>query len=162
MSTNFITVDELKQLTAISQNVDVSLLVPFIQVSEEMNIYPILGTALVTELLNQIDTITLTPDNEKLLNEYIIPFDAWSTFMESSIFLLYRTVNKGLVKNFGDNSTPLDRFELSQYRQSINDRVSFYKNRLVDYLNTNKSLFPLYRPDCGSTRQSSSTGIWLG
>lgn len=162
MSTNFLTADELKLITPISQNTDINLLVPFIDVSEQMNLYPILGLAFVTELQNQIDTVTLTPDNETLLNNYIIPYDAWSTFMEASVFLVFRSNNKGVTKNFSDSSQPIDRFELSVYRQGINDKVNFYRNRLIEYLQDNKTLFPLYRAEPGATRQSNSTGFFLG
>jgi len=162
-TTNFITADELKSVTAISQNTDVNLLTPFITVSEQIHIVPIIGLALTTELQTQIDTVTLTALNEKLLNDYIIPLACWLTFFEASPFLLFRTNNKGLTKNYSETSQPLDRFELSIYKQAINDKCSFYRKQLVDYLNLNKVSYPLYRPDhITTTHQTNSTGFFLG
>lgn len=160
--TNFITTNELKEFTAIAQSVDVNLLVPFIDIAEQMHLYPILGTAMVTEFKTQIEEVTLTADNETLLNEYIIPFDSWATFLEAAPFLLFRTNGKGITKSFSDSSQSIDRFELSVYKQAIIDKVSFYKNRLVEYLQANKTKYPLFCPDTGATIKSNSTGFWLG
>jgi hypothetical protein len=44
----------------------------------------------------------------------------------------------------------------------------FFRNALIDYLNDNSTLFPLYKPDCDSdcdnlgSNKSYPSGIYLG
>ena len=165
MSTNFITIDELKLNSAISKNVDPSLLEPFISISETIHVEPILGLALTTEIKTQIDNLNLSANNQKLLDNYIIPCSSWGTYYESSPFLMYRTNNKGITKNFSDVSQPIEKDEFILLRESINDKFQFFRNQLIAYLEDNRTLYPLYRSDgtCSNIpRRGDSTGIYLG
>jgi len=161
---NFLTIDLLKQIVPISMNVDAMLLEPFIPTAEEMNVNPILGLALTNELLVAIESGVVTGNTLTLLNDYIIPASAWSTFYEAAPFIIYRSVNAGITKKQSDNSTALDQSEFAVYRQSINDKSVFYLNRLINYLEDNKALYPNYRVNeigCGIDRVNSS-GFYLG
>ena len=162
MST-FLTTDELKSFTAISANVDVSLLANFIPIAEQMYVEKVLGLALTTDIKTTIDSGSLPANYQSLLDEYVLPTCAWYSFYEASPFLLMRAEAKGIVKKSGDNSTSVDQKEFSIYRQSILDKASFYKNRLIDYLEDNKSLFPLYRSENEPRpNKTNSSGIFLG
>ena len=161
-NTNFLTIETLKGFTSISSSVDESLLEPFIGIGEEMNIHPILGVALTSELINQIDENNLSTNNEILVNDFILQASAWCTFLEASTFLTYKTEAKGIVKKSSDNSQPIDRQEFNAFRQSIQDKAVFYKNRLIRHLEENRELYPLYRPNGSIKSLSNSTGIFLG
>lgn len=161
--TTYLTIGRIKELTAIVKSVDPTYIEPFIEVGETMHIVPVLGLALDSELKTAIEQGTLSGNNETLVVNYIQPASAWYSFYESTPFLSIKAFNKGLVKQFSDNSTSIDREELRDYRQSILDKAVFYRNKLIDYLNNNKSLYPNYRTDnaCGVPK-SNSTGIFLG
>ena len=160
---NYLTTNALKNLTAISANVDVSLLENFIPISESMSIDPILGLALSTEIRTQIDADTISAANQNLLDNYILPASAWSTFLEASTFLFMRTEAKGITKKYSDNSQAIDIKEFSLYKQSIMDKKTFYCSRLIDFLELNKTSYPLYRSDDrDKPRKSNSSGIFLG
>ena len=69
----YLTLQELKTNTAISKNVDVAYLEPFIDTSELMHIQPILGTALHTELIGEVEAGSLSGSNETLSVSFILP-----------------------------------------------------------------------------------------
>ena len=161
----YLTVDKLKDFTPIVQSVDVTLLENWIPVAETMHIVPILGDALDTELKNEIElTGTVTGNNVTLL-PYILNASAWYSFLESSSFIRTKFTNKSATQQYSENSqvAPLDDFK--QLRQEILDKAMFYRNRLIDYRDNNKSLFPLYRSDdddCdGGSNKEYSGGIYL-
>jgi hypothetical protein len=170
LQTTYLTIDTLKSYTPISANVDVSQLENWIPVAEDLHIDDILGTALDTALKSELEaTGTLTGNNATLLT-YILNASAWYTYYECIGFIRTKSMNKGLVQQFSDNSqvTPLEDYKI--FKQEIWDKAIYYRNKLIDYLEANKALFPLYRScnsdfgDCDSgdcASKDNSTGIWF-
>ena len=161
----FLTISQLKEMTAISKNVDVSYLEPFIQTSEEMHVLPILGTALTSELQGEIEAGTISGSNETLWVQYINPCSAWYSFFECSPFIHTKAFNKGLVHQFSNNSNSIDFDTFKNYKQSIKDKSTFYRNRLIEYLSDNAELYPNWRVDTNDcdqyTKKQWSGGIYL-
>lgn len=156
-----ITVADLKLITSISKGMEESLLEPHIDISERMHVLDILGDALTTELKSQITGGTISALNQLLLSKYVKPLACYATWFEASPFLYTKTQNKGLVKQSSNNSENLSKEEfLEMYRQPIKDKVAFFRNELVKYLNSNSSSYPLYRCDVPPT--SFSSGFYLG
>ena len=164
LETTYLTVDKLKDFTPISANVDVSQLENFIPVAEEMHISVILGTALDTALKTELEaTGTLSGDNETLLR-YILNASAWFSFYEASNFLRSKFHNKGTTQMYSENSVVVPFEDWKAMRQDIYDKAQFYRNALIDFLNDNKSTYPLYRSDddCdGFATKDNSSGIYL-
>jgi hypothetical protein len=158
---SLIGVDDIKELTSISKSISAELLEPYIIISEEYYVYPILGDALLTELKNQITGNTLSALNAILLNQYIRPLAAYGAWFEGAPFIQFKTVQKGIVKQSSDNSSNVDLSEFNVYRNSIKDKISFYEDRLAKYLDDNKSSYPLYRSNCNNNNNNSS-GIYTG
>lgn len=163
--TTYLTVEDLKEITAIVKTVSAEYLSPFITVAEDMHINEsILGTALDSELKSEIENGTLSGNNETLVIHYIQPASAWYCFYEAAPFLSIKAFQKGLVKQASPESTPIDADELKSYRQAILDKATYYRNRLIDYLNTNATLYPNYRnsDDCsGAGKKGYGIGIYL-
>lgn len=158
-----ITVENLKMITSISKGVDEALLEPHIEYSERMHVYDVLGEALTSEIKNQITGGTVSVLNQRLLDKYVIPLACFATWLEASPFLFTKTVNKGLVKQSSTSSENISKEEfLEIYRQPLKDKVSFFRNDLLKYLNTNQASYPLYRTDSPSVSQSFSSGFYLG
>ncbi len=171
LQTTYLTVDKLKDFTPISQNVDVTLLENWIPVAEDLHINDILGTALDTALKTELEALgTLTGNNATLL-VYILNASAWYTYYECVGFLRTKTVNKGLTQQFSDNSQVVSTEDYKLFKQEIWDKAIYYRNKLIDYLDANKTLFPLYRSctaqfgnDCDDidcATKDNSTGIWF-
>jgi len=161
---NFITVEDLQELTSISQNVDSNTLVPFIRSSEAMYVSPVLGTALDTELKQAITGNSLTGVNYTLVQYYIKPLASWSTYLSAIPFMAFKGTNKGILRQNSDNSSLPSIEELNYLKQNIKDMVSYYKDNLIDYLEDNETLYPNYRSSITNTtdRKSNSNGLYLG
>lgn len=160
LQTTYLTVDDLKSYTPISQNVDTSQLENWIPVAEEMHIIGILGTALDTQLKTQIENGTISGDNYTLWTT-IKNCSAWYTFYEATTFLRTKAMNKGIVQQFSDNSNVAPMEDFKDYKQSILDKAMFYRNYLIDFLEANKSLYPLWRSDsndCGENHDKEFSG----
>ncbi len=158
---NLITVEDIRENTSISNNIDVETLQPYISSAEQMHCYSILGTALVSEIKSQISGNTLTDLNSTLLNDYIKPLCCFATWLEASPFLNYKTTVAGVVKQHSDKSESTSLDEFTFYRSAIKDKVAFHADELKKYLRINKDLYPLYRP-VDRTTTSYSNGIYLG
>lgn len=158
---NLITVQDIKELTSISQNVQPELLEPFISIGQSFFVDPILGESLVSELKNQLTGNTLSNYNNILLANYIRPLNAYAAWYQYIPFNAIKSTLKGEVKQSSDNSTNADLNELVFKRSSLKEIITFYENRLKDYLEVNKLLYPNYRPTC-ATNNNYSSGIYLG
>lgn len=159
----YLTFDDLKSYTPISNNVDVSLLENFISVAEQMHIIPILGTALDTALKQELELNGTLSGNNLTLLSHIKNASSWFCFYESATFLRTKAMNKGLVQQFSDNSQTVQLDDFRDYKQSILDKAHFYRNALIDFLNTNRTTYPLYRSDdtCNVASKDNSSGIYL-
>jgi hypothetical protein len=158
----YLSVEDLKEMTSISNNVDPSFLQPYIKSSESMFITPILGIALDTELRSAITANTVTALQQKLIQFYIKPFSAYSSFLSAVPFLAFKTTNKGIQRQNSDNSEIPGITDINWFRQAIKDNQIFYKNELETYLNDNASLYPNYRANCNTKSTSNSNGIYMG
>jgi hypothetical protein len=161
MSTNILTVDKMKELTAISQAVDVNLLTPFINIAEEFYVKPVLTDDFYDSIVDDIEEGTLSGDTLSLVNTYVIPLCAYYSWYEGLPMLYIRVEAKGLVKKFSDNSNSIDSNDFKLLRQSILDKCVMLKTRLEKYLYENRSKFPLYANSCEPMGRTNSSGFFL-
>jgi hypothetical protein len=158
----YLTVDRLKDWTPISQNVDISQLENWIPVTETMHLIPILGTSLDSELKSQIETGTVTADNQILIDN-ICNASAWYSFLNASTFMRSKAMNKGIVQQFSENSQVVPLEDFKAYRQELLQKAIFFTNYLQDFLELNKDKYPLYRStNCDGNSKDNSSGIWVG
>ena len=141
--TYFITETYLKTKTPITNNVDVNDITPFIQTQCEMRVQPILGTYFYEYLLAKYNAQTLTANEEELVKR-IQPVVAWRSAEDAVFNLTYQLKNKGLQKQFGDNSSSVDRNEMVFSMEHYSQKAEFYEARLFRYLEINKALFAEY------------------
>ena len=166
----YCTIENIKEITAIVETVSPKYIEPHIENSEILEIVPILGCALDTQLKDEILNGTLSGNSEILVNKYIVPASAWYSYHNSLPFIAIKSFNKGLVRQASDNSVPATLEEIRFLQQSVMDIASSMVNRLIKYLINNPTLFPNYRvdqdSDCDScsphTTQRYAGGIYLG
>lgn len=159
----FTTVDRLKQDTAISTNVNPELIEPFINTAEIFWLKDTLGTALWTELKDEISGSTLSGHNHTLRENFIIPASNWFSYYEAAPFIIYRAEAKGITKKFSNNSQALDKKEFEYFRQTMLDKAQTWRNRMIDYLNDNVDLFPSWKAnsDCNNTSKNYGSGFLI-
>lgn len=159
---NFITIQDIKDYTAISSQVDEKFLSPFIETASDIYIEPVLGVSFSDELkdLIEISGVTgITGSNHTLLTKYIRPCHLWFCTFSALHFLDKKIKNGGIVRSAAADSTNLTETEFADFQQDVKDKAFFYKDRLKKYLDDNTSLFPSYG-NCSSS--GNSIGIYLG
>lgn len=142
-STLLISVDILKERTAIHSNIDEKLLYPDIKYAQDNYIHPILGTALFTKLQTLIAAGTVgSAGNEpykSLLDTYIIDAMVYYTLSEMPVSLGFQFWNKGLLRKGGVDTEQPSMSELVDVANRYKNRAETYANRLKDYLRAHAS-----------------------
>ena len=156
----YATFNDVQDYTPLSQSMSKEVVTPFIKMAETFHLRPVLGSNLDDELLGMITGDTLSGASYTLVTEFIIPASVWYSYYESMISIWLRPSAKGLTKGFSDNSSAAEKKDVEMFRQDAWDKAVMYKNRLSDYLQTNRQEFPSFG-DCTVTH-SNSTGIFLG
>lgn len=162
MDSTIVSVEQLKLLTSISDTMDVTLLQPHLLISQQMNVEPILGTALYDDIINRWDNNTLTGNTQTLYEEYIVPAIAYGAWASSVPFLAYKTQRSGIQTQTSPDNTAVTSEELSLYMARVDNMKTYYCNRLNDYLiKDNGEIFPLFRVNNVIERNSVPGGIYL-
>jgi hypothetical protein len=155
-----ISVSDLQEVTSVSKNIDPALLEPYIFLSEEQYVYSILCTALVSEIKNQITGSTLTALNLTLLSGYVRYLAAYGAMFHYSSFAgITKVTQKGMIEQTSNDANPTDKLTIN--RTFLKDQISFFEKKLKEYLDNNKTNYPLYR-SCSTTGNNYGNGIYLG
>ena len=159
--TVLIEISDIKNVTSISDNLDVEQLSPFLFTSQEMYVRPIVGDALMDAMVD--DVATGGTAYQRLINNYILYPLSYATWFSSAPFLHMKTQKKGIVKQSADDSDNVSLDEWSVYSQRIENSMTFYLRRLKTYLDTAeaKALYPLYCTTDQINPQNGS-GLFLG
>ena len=142
----FITEDYLKQNTIINGNVDNKYIVMQMRAIEDMYIQTILGTALYKELSDQVTSgmSFVSAKNKTLIEDYIQPCMIFYFMSEAAYDMVYKWENKGIVKKFSDNSQTIELSEIEKIAANKRKYADFYAQRLIDFLQENDTVYPLY------------------
>lgn len=164
-----ISVQMLKDRTAIHDNIDEKLIFPEIKASQDMYILPVCGSALFNKLLNDINGNTLTGNYKALVDDYIVDTLANYVISELPLGLTYQFWNKGVAQKTTDNSLTPSMSDLFSVASKYKRRAEEYAQRLRLYLREYApTLFPEYiNPGSGvdtiiPERQGFSNPIYLG
>lgn len=154
-----VTESYLKTETHITQNVDAADLSPYIKISSQTYLVPLLGYNFYTYLLAKSDAGTLTPD-ETILVEFIKPVVAFYAAYEAVPNITYRISNKGIQSQFGEFSASEGIQVLDYIRRNILKYAQAQEIILEAYLDENKDLYPKYETDNDDIKKAdNSTNI---
>lgn len=137
-----VTESYLKSITPMSLNVDMKDLTPHIIPAQDLYVQPLLGTNLYNQILDVF--VSGGTAEELTLLDLVKPIAANYTLDLAIPFLTWQIRNKGPQSQFGDYSNSINLDEFSYLRNEIKNRGEFYSQRVISYLHTNGSLFPLY------------------
>jgi len=146
----FVSANRLKRDTAIGGSVDDDLIRPYVYMAQQRWILPVLGTKLYDKISADIDAGTVTGDYETLLNDYIIPSTVQYSFVQLVPFLRLRFVNNAVVVMNSEQSTAATYDDLKPLMDQALDMATFYRERLIDYICNNSTLFPEYNTNTGA------------
>jgi hypothetical protein len=133
----------IKENSTIDDNVDVSLIVPFIDVAQ-IQLKRLLGKELLNEVIAQVGSSTLSTENETLLDSYIQPYLLWLTLKEANPYLLYKYRNKSVAIQSAEFSNPVSRLELVTLTKEANNKANLYAYEMYEFLMDNQEDYPLW------------------
>lgn len=164
-----ISVQMLKDRTAVHDNIDEKLIFPEIKAAQDMYILPLCGSALFNKLLTDINANTLGGNYKVLVDDYIIDTLANYVISELPLGLTYQFWNKGVSQKTTDNSIAPSMTDLFSVASKYKRRAEEYAQRMRLYLRQNApTMFPEYiNPGSGvdtviPERQGFSNPIYLG
>ena len=139
---------KLKQFTNINKNVDMDVLRAEIQITQDTQLQPLLGSLFYNHLLDQVSSTgnTFNANELTLVNDYIAPYLIQASYFRAIPHLHFRVMNRSIVEGQMESASPVD-LETMKYLRSIQKQTAdFYKMRLQDWLITGRgqNLFPDY------------------
>ena len=143
--TNTLLISEAKvrQFTDINQSLDSDLIKNNIRTAQDYFLQSIIGTNLYNKLMQDVTNNTLTGYYETLLNSYIQDYLLYAAYYETLESIYLRPRNNGLLKpSGGENSDPVDKDLFNMKRQSIENKMTYYAERLTNYIIEEETHFP--------------------
>ena len=139
-----ISIDELKEITPISGNVDETLFTQTVLFVQDIYVQDIVGTALYNDLLSEVRASSMTPINTTLVNNYLQPAMRFYIMAEMVRPLAIRFENVGIMQNNTESSQPVTGADLTTTEDYYRRKAEIMAQRAADYLCANSALFPLY------------------
>jgi len=135
---------DLKQISLIHGNVEDSILTPTIRIVQDTMIEPIIGTSLYTRLLEGIDADDLNADEIILMDTYITPVMAMGCNIETVVHTTYQIRNKTTGITNDEFIRGISESEVSRLQDNFRGKFEHYRQKLIQYLKYNSSLYPEY------------------
>ena len=170
MNIFLISEDTIKSESYINDNLDSSLLLPSIQVAQDMHLQPLIGTNLYKKLMDLVRTGEINNESnvlyKTLMDEYIKPFLLYAVQMDIQIPLSYKMRNTGIIQSNNEHTNNTYLTELQSLKSYYEQKMNFYGLRMSGWLNANSSSIKEYNTakDCSELPSDSgayNTGILL-
>lgn len=140
----------LKQVSPITDNVDLDNIFTFVGVAQETYIRVILGDALFDELRKQIKENNLTEANSELIYS-LAKCLAFYSMYEALPFHSFKFVNKGIVSNSSQNSEAGELGDVNSLMRNTLRIANNLESVLIRYLYRCREKYPNWKPkniDC--------------
>jgi len=162
----FISQDKLVDSTAISMNVAVEFLLPFVKQAQKLYIETALGTELNDKLKDLIIAGTINnAGNEAyatLINTYIGDCLPNYAFYHAIPFLRFKVENGNIYSRTSETGTALSTEEAQHLRSEVMNTGEYYRERMIDYIRNNVSSFPEFSTNSGADVSPSSDNYYAG
>ena len=150
--------DDLKQYTAINDNVDACYINPAIIKAQDIGLQPLIGTALYKRLLQMVNDGTIAGEGneyyKELLDVYATPYLRERTAVELVWNLFAKLRNAGVVTSNDQQTQQMSIGDCEYLRKKYDYDADFYGGRLTDYLKANTNIYPEYmkRESCADIK----------
>ena len=143
-STFILSEAKFRQFTDVNDMLDTALIKNAIREAQVIHLQRIIGTKLYNSILSQIDADAFTSSAyETLVNDYIQDFLLYAAYYETLEAIYIRPRNNGLLTpTGGENSIEVDRSLFNVKRQSVENKMEFYAEKLSQYISENENTFP--------------------
>lgn len=144
MTTTFLISEaKVRNFTTLNNSVDTELIRNCIRTAQDYRLQSIIGTVLYDKLISDIDSSSLSGYYQTLVDDYIQDFLLYAVYYETLEEIYLRPRNNGLLKpNGGENSDPVDKDLYDLKRQSVENKMTYYAERLTNYIIEEEANFP--------------------
>ena len=144
----------MKNWTSLDNNIRIDVLTPSIIQAQDQFIQDSVGTPFYRRLKEGVVANDLNANEEMFLKDYIGP-----TLIQYALYLLlpslkYKMVEKGILNGTSEETQPTSLDEMKYLREGALDTAQFYNKRMLEFLQDNPNMFPLYQnptPNDGMT-----------
>lgn len=132
---HILTENYLRATLAISDNLDIKLLMPFVNEVEQIHLRDTLGDKAFNELKFRWDGKLLDTNEKHLVSVYIKPYMAWKVLYEALPWISVQIRNKGAVQQESENSKSVDDMaKINLLLRKADEKSAAFEKRLKDYL----------------------------
>ena len=134
----------MKQWTSLDSNIRIDVLTPSIIQAQDIYIQDTLGTPFYRRLKAGVIANDLNTNESTFLKDFVGP-----CLIQYSLYLLlpnleYKMVEKGILNGASEETGTTTLDEMKYLRDQAMDMAQFYNNRMLEYLQDNPGMFPLY------------------
>jgi hypothetical protein len=138
---------KFREYTDVNNSLDTALIKNAVREAQDIGLQAIIGTLLYNKLIDLTDTGDINTgansDYKILLDQYIQDYLLYTSYWYSLDAIYLRPRNNGLIKpNGGENSDPVERDLYNMKRQTVQNKMEYYANRLTAYIIENQVTFP--------------------
>ena len=154
--------NDVRKFTTVNGNVDVDKFIQYVSIAQDIHIQGMLGTKLLEKIQADIIAGTLADPYLSLLTTYIKPCLIHASMLEFMPFAAITIGNKGVYKHGAENSETVSKNEIDFLMERERKTYEHYKERFIDYITQNSSLFPEYNANTGSDMNSNTYNNFAG
>ena len=138
---------KLREFTDMDNNVDTALIKNAIREAQDIPLQQCIGTLLYNKILNLVETGNITQsqysDYKYILDAYIQDFLLYAAYWYALDSIYLRARNNGLlVPNGGENSIASDRSLYNVKKQTVENKMNYYNDRLTNYIIEEQATYP--------------------
>lgn len=151
-----------KAYSPIPNNYDISEVLPYFSVAEQLWVVDVLGVPLYNELLEQVNANEVTELNSTLLLK-VYPYLSFAICYEALPVISYHFSAVGVTKGKSENSDSVSINDINYISSHLRNQIELMKSYLKKFLEDNKDLYPLYVSDnegCECTHTDNDHLIW--
>jgi len=158
----FISESKLKDSTALNLNIDNSILLPFVREAQKLRIETALGTDLTNHLKDEIIAGTLAGADKILVDDYIGDCLPGFAVYQAIPYLRFKMENGNIYSKTSETGNALSTEEAQHLREEVLNTASYYRERMIEYICNNTSLFPAYSTNTGADVNASTENFYNG
>lgn len=149
----------LAEYSLIPKNFDYTEIWNYVPIVEQLYILPIIGKELYKELIEQVKENRLTDVNSALIMR-IWQYEGICVTYESLPVIAYHFSQTGVTKGKSENSDSVDIKDLNYLSVHLQNQAVTLQKNLIQFLNDNADLYPLYNKDNCPCQPSKNTRIF--
>jgi len=154
--------NDVVKFTSVNGNVDVDKFIQYVSIAQDIHIQGMLGTRLLEKIQADIIAGTLADPYLSLLTTYIKPCLIHASLLEYLPFAAITIGNKGVYKHGAENSETVSKDEIDFLIERERKTYDHYKERFIDYICQNSTLFPEYNANTGADMNSNTYNNFAG